>query len=82
MSSPRLAYPRPRLSPFIELHFYTPSGEFVSEQIVYVGVAAYEFCMHLGSVRCFLSIQLPVSSQGTLSGVSSQSKHRSYHVAT
>ena len=82
MSSPRSAYPRPWLRPFIERHLYLPSGELVSEQIIYVGMAVDEFCMHLCSVRGFLFINLPLSSQRTGSVVRSRTKHNSCHVAT
>ncbi len=50
MASPRSrypAYPGSWTGPFIKLHLYLPSGEFVCEQIVYVGMAVDEFTQHL-----------------------------------
>ena len=47
MWSPRSRYPGPWTGPFIKLHLYLTSGEFVCEHNVYVGVAVDEFAQHL-----------------------------------
>ena len=47
MWSPSSRYPGPWTGPFIKLHLYLTSGEFVCEHNVYVGMAVDDFAQHL-----------------------------------
>ena len=47
MASPRSAYPGPWQGPFIKLHLYLPSGEFVCEHNVYVEDGVDQFAQYL-----------------------------------